>query len=292
MDYKVDLAPFRNQIYAMLKVSGSLQGAECSIPDGGIMFSMSNQHLVPLLTLRHRVMAKAGVLDCLRKRFITVCLDKKCLALCKENDLPGCIHLDIPETPLSGFGAATSAYQKYSYNYIVWLKYELFLEALLVTEEFFYFDADVMVFKNPFPDTRYGRDNNGIKVEGRYEIMYQRERGMKERGCGGSVNGGLYWMRNSSALHDKFFPAFMKHKEELIYGTGRSDQDISGDYVCLAKCCTLPVARYMGHCISSRDANGYDVKDVVTFHTNCVAGLATKMNTIKSFAHSHFGQPF
>jgi hypothetical protein len=255
------------------------------------MFTVSNHHLMPLLTLRHSLMKKAGILDCLQKRFITVCLDKKCLALCDEHGIQNCIHLTIPETPYTGFGAAISKYQKNSYNYIVWLKYELSLESLLVTEEFFYFDADVMVFKNPFPDTRYGRDNNGTKIEGHYDIMYQRERGMKERGCGGSVNGGLFWMRNATVLHEKFFPAFMKHREELINLTGRSDQDIVGDYVCLAKCCTLPTNRFMGHCVWSRDAYGFHDQDMVTFHTNCVSGLTAKMTTIKQFGHRYFGHP-
>jgi hypothetical protein len=291
IDYKVDFGPFRKEIKRIMKVSGKLKHNSCSIPDGAFIFTLSNQHMMPLLTLRHTIMKKAGVLDCLRKRFITVCLDKECLAMCKTNGLPNCMHMVIPETPLSGFGTAASAYQKNSYNYIVWVKYEMFVEALKVTEEFFYFDADVMVFKNPFPDTRYGRDNTGAKIEGRYDIMYQRERGMKERGCGGSVNGGLYWLRNSTALHERFFPAFMKHREEIINLTGRLDQDIIGDYVRLVRFCTLPTNRFMGHCISSQDQYGYSIADMVTFHTNCVAGMEAKINAIRDFAHAYFGHP-
>lgn len=245
--------------------------------------------MMPLLTLRHNIMQRTGVLDCLRKRFITVCVDKKCLEMCKSHDLPNCIHMVIPEIPYGEFGNKASKYTAHAYMYILWVKYEMYVEALFEANEFFYFDADVMVFRNPFPDTRFGRDANGRQVEGTYDIMYQRERGMKERGCGGSVNGGLYWLRNATDLHTKFFPAFFKHREEIINLTGRLDQDIIGDYVRLVRYCTLPVARFMGHCITSQDQYGFKVRDMVTYHTNCVAGMANKIAAIKDFARSYFG---
>jgi hypothetical protein len=61
----------------------------------------------------------------------------------------------------------------------------------------------VVIFRDPFPATRYGRDENGTSFKAEYDFMFQRERGIKERGCGGSVNGGVMWFRNSSALHEK-----------------------------------------------------------------------------------------
>ena len=36
---------------------------------------------------------------------------------------------------------------------------------------------------------------------------------MKELGCGGSVNGGLLYFLNSSALHEKFIPKMLSHKK-------------------------------------------------------------------------------
>jgi hypothetical protein len=291
VDFEVDFEPFRQQIRNVLKESGPLHTPDCDVPDGAFIFTLSNHHLMPMLTLRHHIMTRAGSLECMKKRLITVCLDKKCLELCNSNHLPNCMLLVVPETPYGEFGKKVTAYTKNAYNYIVWVKYEMFVEALFVANEFFYIDADVMLFRNPFPDTRYGRDNTGNKIEGEYDIMYQRERGMKERGCGGSVNGGLYWLRNATALHEKFFPAFMKHREEIINLTGRLDQDIIGDYVRLARYCTLPVARFMGHCISSQDQYGYNVKEMVTYHTNCVAGMHNKMDAIKDFCHQYFGSP-
>jgi hypothetical protein len=291
IDFEVDYEPFRQQIRNILRDSGPLHTSDCDVPDGAFIFTLSNHHLLPLLTLRHQIMTKAGSLQCIKKRFITVCLDKKCLELCSSNHLPNCVLLMIPETPYGEVGNKATAYTKNAYNYIVWVKYEMFVEALFVANEFFYMDADVMLFRNPFPDTRFGRNSMGKQIEGEYDIMYQRERGVKERGCGGSINGGLFWLRNTTVLHEDFFPALIKHREEIINFTGRLDQEVIGDYVRLVRYCTLPTARFMGHCFSSRDHYGYNVKDVVTYHTNCLTGLHNKVNAIHDFCHKYFGHP-
>ena len=197
------------------------------------------------------------------------------------------LPIALPETVYGGFGVKTTLYQKNSYNYIVWVKYEMFVEALMVAKEAFYFDADVMVFSNPFKHT-YGRNEHSKRIRGEYEVMYQRERGMRELGCGGSVNGGLFYLRNSTAMHEKFLPAILKHRADIINLTGRLDQDIVGDYVKLVKHCTLPVSRFMGHCLSSQDAAGFAFRQIVTFHPNCVAGLDKKIETIQIFATGVF----
>lgn len=280
--FQPDLQPFQAVIRTALQLSTNLNTSQCNLPDGGIMYTLSNHHLFPLLVLRQEAMAKKGVLNCLQQRFITTCLDEKCLMLCKAHKFSNCALITMPETPYTAFGAQATSYQKNSYSYIVWLKWETLFSALSVAKEVFYLDADVLLLDNPFPDTRFGRDQTGRRIPGEYEFMYQRERGMKEKGCGGSVNGGLIYLRNSTSVQGKLIPAIANHKQDMIQLTGPSDQDIVGSYAKLVKYCTLPVDKFMGHCVSSQASN-YNPKQMITYHTNCVAGLDTKINHIRSF---------
>jgi hypothetical protein len=285
-NFTVDMTLFRRKIeYVLENKNFTANGAQCSLPDGAVMFTVSNQHVIPLLTLRQSIMKRYGVMDCLQQRLITVCLDPTCQYMCTEQALPNCIELSVPTTVLSGFGMVQDDYQKWSYNYIVWLKYELFMEALEVANEFFYFDADVVLFKDPFPATRYGRDENGTSFKAEYDFMFQRERGVKEWGCGGSVNGGVMWFRNNSALHEKLFPAMLERKDEIVNVHG-NDQDIIGSYAYMVRKCALPATQYMGHCTTSRD-NRATAANVVTFHTNCVSGLQRKLAVIRSFERQY-----
>jgi hypothetical protein len=288
IDYVVDLVPFQRAITKVLHESGKLNSEECSIPDGAVIFTLSNHHLFQLILTRQKIMHKAGILSCLEKRFVTVCLDDKCLSMCNTNKVKNCVKIVIPETPMSGFGTHASEYQKNSYNYIVWVKYEMFVASMLVANEVFYFDADVMVYGNPFPEAQWGRDQTGKKIPGPYDIMYQRERGMKEKGCGGSVNGGLWYLHNTTRLFDLWFPKVMQHRADIINLPGRLDQDIVGDYMRLIKYCTLPVRKFMGYCPSSQEP-GYDPREIITFHTNCVAGMSSKLDRIREFTHQRFG---
>jgi hypothetical protein len=137
-NFTVDMTLFRKKIeYVLENKIVTANGAQCSLPDGAVMFTVSNQHVIPLLTLRQSIMKRYGFLDCLQQRLITVCLDFTCQYMCTEQALPNCIELSIPPTVLSGFGMVQDDNQKWSYNYIVWLKYELFVEALKVANEFF-----------------------------------------------------------------------------------------------------------------------------------------------------------
>jgi hypothetical protein len=288
IDYVVDLEPFKRVIDTALKSSVGLniKREACNIPDGAIMITIANHHIFSLIRTRHKIMANAGVLSCLEQRFVTVCLDKACMEMCEAENMKNCVRLTVPDTPEVGFGAA-SDFQMISYNYIVWLKYEALLASLQVANQVFYFDADVMVFGNPFPFVLWGRDAAGNRIPGEYDIMYQRERGVHEKGCGGSVNGGVIYLRNSTDLFEKWAPKILSHRAEMINLGGRSDQDIIGDYVSLLKYCTLPVKHFMGVCVSSQE-RGYDVNTVVTFHTNCVSGISTKLNRINAFANRRF----
>ncbi len=48
-----------------------------------------------------------------------------------------------------------------AFRFFAYLKHDLMLEALKVAEEVIFFDADVLLFRNPWIETTYGRDENG-----------------------------------------------------------------------------------------------------------------------------------
>jgi hypothetical protein len=193
---------------------------------------------------------------------------------CSENNVTHYLKLTIPEVPHSSFGSRSQSSQD-GYNFMTWIKHELMYEALMVAHQAFYFDIDVLILKNPWPEVTKGRTPDGQTMESEYDVMYQRERGMKEKGCGGSVNSGVLYFRNSTKIHTLLKPLMMVRviaRESIILGTaGRLDQDILGDHVHLLRYCTFPVNKFAGKCESSRDPNGR-VQDLVTFHANCVSG--------------------
>ena len=255
------------------------------------MFTYVNQYAFPLTALRNHILKLTRKALCLEKRLVTVCLDEECGLLCKKNRIANCTQLDAPPTPYSQYSATVDVAQKHSYAFMTWLKYEMLFAALQVATEVFYLDADVMLFDNPFIEVPYGRNSTGAKIPGEYDIMYQRERGLKELGCGGSVNGGLLYLRNSSAIHDKFIPSMLKMRNTILSGSGRSDQDIVGDYVGRLSHCSLPVSRYMGACTSSKPGDQrVDVRKIITYHANCVGGMDNKLKRLKEGAERITGK--
>jgi len=267
----VDFKPFVSAIRTIHNSTRYLPNKDCDIPNSGIIFSYTNQHLFKFILLQYEAMEMGGHKDCLISRFLTVCLDGACSSLCVHHNITNCVYLDVPATPLVGFQGKKTEYGQYSYNYMTWLKYELLRAALMVCKQVFYFDADVVMFRNPWPEVNFGRDQQGRAVSGTYDIMYQKARGRDKLSCAGAVNGGLLYMRNSSELHERFFPKLYSHRERIILGTDKSDQDVVTGYVGLLRHCTLPVHKFAGHCRWSNIQSAV-MKDLITFHASCAHG--------------------
>eukprot|EP01035_Chromulina_nebulosa_P026813 gene26813-35150_t len=190
------------------------------------------------------------------------------MALCATHEVPNCVQLHMPKIPYVEFAGG------FEYFYLTWLKYELAFSALDFANEYVYLHTCtyatyqptyVLLRRNPFDEVLSGRNPAGDK----------RERGMKELGCGGSVNGGLLYFRNSSQLRQAFIPKMLSHREEIM----------AGDYVGLVRFCTLPVKLFTGHCMGSQfmGKGVFHPWDVITYHTNCVTGLKAKVSNMKKF---------
>jgi hypothetical protein len=114
----------------------------------------------------------------------------------------------------------------------------------------------VGVFSSHSTDAQVGRNSMGKRTEGEHDTMYQRERGMKELGCGAPLTADCSGCGAPPPCTRTSFPS----------------QELIGDYR-LVRHRMLPTARFIGHCFSSRDHNGYNVNRMVVYHPNGVSGL-------------------
>lgn len=229
--------------------------------------------------LQRRAMGVSKLRSCLESRFVTVCFDAKCLDRCVSSAIPNCVQLVMPEIPPSDFG-------KQAYNYFTYIKHELMHEALKEADEIFFFDADVLLFRNPFMAVQYGRYDNGSRIEGPYDIMSQRDRG-RGPGCTGTVNSGQMYLRNSTRTMD--YTQDMKDlRDKILSGCCGLDQDFVGEMALKYKLrrCTLPATEFTAHCLSVfgniQHIDGrFPAKDIVSYHTSCVEGYANKKHHLE-----------
>lgn len=268
------MSPFLNKIDEMIKTK---LPENCPIPQDSIMFIYSNHHLFHMIELQRQAMDVWNERTCIESRFIRICLDEKCIEKCNEKNIPNCIHVHFPHVPRTEFGDSSHAN---AYNYMTWLKHEFTFAALFHTKEVFFFDVDVVLFRNPYTEIHIGRDDTtGNDITNiNYDIRYQREMGRKQKGCGGTVNSGVMYFYNSTALHTDYISYMIKEREAIILNTaGRLDQDIMHDYMWQSrntlKHCALPANKFVGHCELGKDGFRPTIaKDIITFHTNCVSG--------------------
>lgn len=279
----INFEPFRSAIQAVVAkdtaardISGPVlvdsKTDQCVMPTSSIMFTYTSHYMIDLVLMQRRAMEIHKMRHCLEKNFITVCVDKKCHTVCTSNDIPNCVLLEMPELPGSDFGKA-------AYNFFTYLKHELMYEALKVVEEVFFFDADCVIFRNPWVDIQFRRIQNGDRVPEKIDLQFQRDRG-RGPSCYGSVNTGQVYIRNSTRAQN-YLQGMRSKKEVIIKGSEGLDQDFVGKEAEVANMtvCALSTALYAGGCPTSRTADA-PVGSLVTFHTSCVEGLERKRNTL------------
>lgn len=280
MHSKIDFDPFKVKIGEIISLTSDLPTISCEIPKYAIAFTYGNHQVFPYVVLQHRSMEVHGksVKDCIGKRFIHICFDEKCIELCSLHNIRNCVRLVLPELPLSDFAQGT-------YHYFTWIKHELIYEALKVATQVFYFDLDVILLRNPWPEIRYGRDRKGNTYAANYDAMWQKERGLKQKDCGGSVNSGQLYFKNTTAVRDYFHLLFM-NKSDIVIGGNILDQDFVGMHITREELqisyCTLAIDKFLGHCQASHSRNAL-IKKVVSYHTTCLGSFNTKYSTLKRF---------
>eukprot|EP01034_Spumella_vulgaris_P026391 gene26391-32965_t len=180
--------------------------------------------------------------------------------------------------PVSDFGKGV-------YTYFTWIKHELMAEALKVVGEVFFFDADVVLFRNPWIETTYGRHENGSHIYQPYDLMWQRDRG-RGPSCGGSVNSGQMYVRNSTRSQQYFYNMF-EVKGIILQGGNGLDQDFVHNATTGTNMtyCALSGTLFTTHClivfgnIQFIDRNT-PLNKMISYHTACVEGLQNKKNKL------------
>lgn len=249
---------------------------DCVMPESSIMFTYANRYMMELVVLQHKAMEVWNMKECLESRFITVCLDTGCMEICRANNINNCAAMLAAEIPASEFG-------KNAYNFFTYLKHDLMREALHVVNEVFFFDADVVIFRNPWIESTYGRDEQGRYVDGPYDMMWQRDRG-RGPGCSGSVNSGVMYVRNSTRAQ-AYFGYMGEVKDKILQGGHGLDQDFVANASETAglRFCALSGTLFTTHClqvfgnIKYIDSH-FPLSKIITYHTACVQGLGPKKN--------------
>ncbi len=175
----IDYSPFHKQIKLALDSSKGIihpfdahnsTSSDCSMPESSIMFTYTNEGAFDLIELQHSAMTVWNLHTCMWSRFIVVCLDSGCMEKCELKTIGNCVLLSLPPTPPSNFLQG-------AYVYLTWFKQELIREALVVVEEAMFFDADVLLLRNPWVYTQSGRFQNTSRIYKPYDLMFQRDRG-------------------------------------------------------------------------------------------------------------------
>jgi len=253
------------------------------IPKDGIMLTYSNKHTFPFIGLQRRAMDVGGIRKCMEQRFITACLDSGCARLCRQEGIPNCVLLQLPHIPYGANKSKRKSRGQYSYSFVTWLKHELMYESLKVAGHVFFFDADVVILRNPWPETLYGRDELGNRISGIYDAMYQKDRGLHYKNCAESANSGIVYFRNSSQYHDNYYPLMLSKKNEIIISeTGKLDQDYMGELIDEAKLkyCAFPSNKMSAACLESGHSK-LQRDEIITYHAACAKDVDQKLSFMK-----------
>jgi len=281
-----DTKPFGSKVAAL--VSKPLDEKACpQWPQSSVIFTYSDKNTVDYLELQHKSMLiNADETACLSQRFVTICLDDQSFDFCTSKNLFNCVlvpglNKDTPDSSEFGKGA---------YGLFCFMKYVFVREAALNAQQVFYFDADVLLFRNPFIDVRYNRKDDGTRFEANdMDFFHQREDG-KGYGCHGSINSGQMWFKNSSNLH-KFLDN-MDAIRPTLFTKGQLDQYYLWDAFLgdgnettrLLKSCSLSVQLYTSHCPKGHLHDSRIMK-VVAHHANCLT-KHQKLPHLKNFINA------
>eukprot|EP00601_Ochromonadales_sp_CCMP2298_P012379 CAMPEP_0173263318 /NCGR_PEP_ID=MMETSP1142-20121109/27295_1 /TAXON_ID=483371 /ORGANISM="non described non described, Strain CCMP2298" /LENGTH=293 /DNA_ID=CAMNT_0014198617 /DNA_START=215 /DNA_END=1096 /DNA_ORIENTATION=- len=234
------------------------------IPPQSVILTYSNGGMFDFVLLQQKAMQVGGSFDCLREIMVVICTDAEALRLCRGGGFRHCAELR--------FSMATprSEYATQAYHYMTYLKHPLARNALNYMKEIFIFDSDVLVFKNPFPETREGRAEPTGKPfpTEEFEIKFQRLGG-RGPACHGTVNSGQMWFRNTTGVL-AFFDQMEGAKAEIKVGM-KLEQDIMerlvrNDGLNLTRCVLNP-NKFLARGFSSRNYDGSKLlAEVVTYH--------------------------
>ena len=245
---------------------------DCHLPNSAIILTLANFYAVEQLALQHKALEVWNLKECLESRFVSVCLDEKCMEVCTANSIRNCYLLAIETT--------ASEFMQNAFRFLMYLKHLLMYEALKEVQEVFFIDVDVLLFRNPFVGMLYGRKEDGSRdLNGeKPDMMWQGEFGYSS-GCAGRPNGGQLYLRRTAKL-SKYFETLFSLRESFL-GKGQNDQDKLLEITSAANLttCTLPFTRFTAHTMKTNAPfdKSVPVAEIVSYHTSGISGRENKV---------------
>jgi len=253
------------EINAKREIQGMQNSTSCGyLPKKAVILTPMNAGFIDSIRYQKLGMeAGESWSNCLDQVYVVVCLDSQAVKLCRAENITYCVEQPFPQLlPFSEYG-------KDAYQYLTWLKHTFIFEALKTMENVFFFDSDIVIFKNPFGEAQYGRDEKGKQFPFEYDFLFQRGFG-RGKGCHGTVNSGMMHFRNTTAVY-RFFDCLWKEKAEVVRKF--TFYDLEQGYV--QKCkpisnmtsCVLDADKFIhvSHSARNHDPKA-PLKDVIAFH--------------------------
>ena len=251
------------------------------VPDGAILLSYVNSKHQGLRGLQ---LQRVAQLPCLLSRLVTVCYGVD------HDGLGSCVA--APAFAPAEINMALNAYRKPrgsardivrsagAYFELVWAKWRLLLSALSAAREVLWLDADVVLFRNPWPAPPAALPPADILYQSEFACAAPCGAGSGASPC--TLNGGVMLVRSAALVRE------VVAREPNLSSAVKPplDQDVAdavargGGY----RACPLPAASWVGFCWWAWGYNRGNRSlfdrllpcQLVTFHAHCIGSREGK----------------
>jgi len=218
-------------------------------------------------------------LACLLQRLLIVCLDDLCLKLCAVHRIHQCI-LFTSEQSLLPPPTQIAKFKERNWNFITYVKWEIINEAkTLGAEAILTFDADLLLFSNPFES--FGH----FMTDQKYSILHLSETG---DGCDAVVNSGMLLLHTSQEKTMRVVSEMLRNKNDILNNTGgllEQDFLVRAIQKSGATRCSFPRANFTGHCQYAHHDKVL-LQHVISYHVPCTKSYSEKIALMTRFLNS------
>jgi hypothetical protein len=249
-----------------------------TLPASSVMFTITSNKTIETLTIQQESMDfwVPGLKACLNTKFIVICTDNIAEMQCKDLPHVHCVFVDFSQ-------ALALSRPRNSYYFFTYIKYEI-MNAIMAQAQVdvFYFDLDVLIFKDPWSNLDDIIESNHTYVNYQvHDILFQYEcgfSGLKDNNIcdrnGHDINGGQILIKYSSKAKS-FFDYFKRRRYDILRAPeGVLDQKFIGPAAIAAGLskCGLNRWHYTSVCQAANCKSNDDAafEGIVTLHAACV----------------------
>lgn len=279
------VVPFVHELQRQVK-----QDARCAgMNSTTVMMTAVTHHQFDLLVTQRngmKMMKPEEDGQCLMHKLIVICLDTTCVHRCKLRKFTHCTYYHHSEPIESEGGGGPAEYKQISleggvsqntsdshWTALTHKKWEFFSLALKFGAQVtLWLDADVILLKNPFLDLARYADTKGLLHLSNTKNIHEEK---DDLGCDNPPHSGLLILSIATSNYRYLALQLVNHmleadhKQKILSGE-ELEMDVLNNVmheIGIAHC-SLPKARYAGHCKNAHLDN-YVPDDVVAFHADC-----------------------